>query len=200
MLGRIFNLRRSFCGFSRRNDWQVFSKYGGGQLNNNGVHIIDQVVQLLDVPVTTVFGDLQQILSPGDVEDHVKVVLRTESGMVADIEVTSVCALPLPTWVLMGTKGTLVCDGKVSKLRYIAGKLPRMKAMDLKAVPGRVYGSGETLEFKEEEIPATATSPKNYYDYLYDSLRKGKPLFVTPESVWRTMHVLKLARKGTEFA
>ncbi len=199
VLGRIFSLHRGVYGFARRNDWQCFSKYGGGQLNNTGVHILDQVVQLLDAPVTTVFGDLQQILNPGDVEDHVKVVMRTEAGMVADVEI-AVSALPLPSWVLMGTKGTLVCDGTISKLRYVAGKLPKLKPMDLKAVPGREYGTGEKIEFVEEELPATATSAKNYYDYLYDSLRKGKPLFVTPESVWRTMRVLKLARKGTEFA
>jgi len=199
VLGRIFMIHRNAAGFARRNDWQVFSKYGGGQLNNNGVHIIDQVVQLLDSPVTAVFGDLQQILNPGDVEDHVKVVMRTEKGMVADVEL-AVSALPFPSWVLMGTKGTLVCQGSTSKLRYVAGKLKLLKPIDAKAVAGRRYGTGEKIEFVEEEIPAAAESKKKYYDYLYDTLRRGKPLFVTPESVWRTMQVLKLARKGTKFA
>ncbi len=199
VLGRIFNIHRTASGFSRRNDWQTLSKYAGGQLNNNGVHLVDQVLQVLDGPVTDVFGDLQQILNPGDVEDHVKVVFRTESGAVGEVEL-AVCALSMPSWVVMGTKGSLVCDGKTSKLRYLAAPLKPVRPIDSKAVANRRYGiPGEKLEFKEEEIPAAATSPKNYYDYLYDSLRKGKPLFVTPESVRRTMDVLRRARKGTKF-
>jgi len=199
-LGRIFNIQRNACGFSRRNDWQTFSKYGGGQLNNNGVHLIDQVLQVLNSPAVSVFGDLQQILNPGDVEDHVNVVFRTESGAVGEVQI-AVCALSLPTWVVMGTKGSLISDGKTSKLRYLAGKLKPLKPIDSLAVAGRRYGTstGEKLEFIEEEIPASATSKKNYYDYLYDSIRNKKPLFVTPESVYRTMQVLKLARKGTKF-
>ena len=200
VLGKVFNVQHTATGFSRRNDWQTLSKYGGGQLNNNGVHLIDQVLQVLDSPAVSVFGDLQQILNPGNVEDHLKVVFRTESGAVGEVLI-AVCALSLPTWVVMGTKGSLICDGKTSKLRYVAGKLPTLRPIDSKAVANRRYGiPGEKIEFREEEIPATATSAKNYYDYLYDSLRKGKPLFVTAESVRRTMDVLRLARKGTKFA
>ncbi len=201
VLGKVFNVQRTACGFGRRNDWQTLRKYGGGQLNNTGVHFIDQVMQVLDSPATQVFGDLQQILNPGDVEDHVKVVFRTESGAVGEVQL-AVCALPLPTWVVMGTRGSLVCDGKTSKLRYMKGKLSALKPMDSTAVPNRQYGipGGDTIEFVEEEIPATASSPKNFYDYLYDSLRKGKPLLVTAQSVRRTMEVVKLARRGTKFA
>jgi scyllo-inositol 2-dehydrogenase (NADP+) len=198
VLGRVFEIKRGGYGFARRNDWQTLRKYGGGQLNNNGVHLIDQVMQLLDAPVTAVFGDLQQILNPGDVEDHAKVVFRTEKGMLADVEVTQ-CALPLPAWVVLGTRGTLISDGQTVRLRYLAGKLKPLKPIDAKAVAGRRYGTGEKLEFKEETLPVATEMKRVYYDHLYDSIRKGKPLLVTPESVRNTMAVLRLARKGTRF-
>ena len=201
VLGRIFSIKHGSYGFGRRNDWQTLRKYGGGQLNNNGVHIIDQVVQLIDSPITQVFGDLQQVLNPGDCEDHVKVVFRAENGVVADIEITTACALPLPSWVLMGTRGTLISDGTNARLRYTeAKKLPALKPIDSIAAVGRKYGTGENLTFTEETRPASLTPPKNFYDYLYDSLRKGKPLLVTPESSQRTMQVMQLARKCTPFA
>ena len=200
MLGRIFEIKRGGYGFARRNDWQTLRKYGGGQLNNNGVHLIDQVVQLLDSPVTAVFGDLQQILNPGDVEDHVKVVFRAESGMVADVEITQ-SALPLPPWVVLGHAGhagvgraecaAALCGGQAASLS--SRLTPRPCA-------GRKYGTGEKLEFKEETLPAGLEPKRNFYDYLADSIRKGKPLFVSPESVRNTMEVLRLARKGTQFA
>ena len=198
VLGRIFEIKRGGYGFARRNDWQTLRKYGGGQLNNNGVHLIDQVVQLLDSPVTAAFGDLQQILNPGDVEDHVKVVFRAQSGMLGEVEVTQ-CALPLPAWVVLGTRGTLVSDGREFRLRYVVGRLKPLTPIDSKAVAGRRYGTGEKVAFKEETLPAASEVKRGFYDYLYDSLRKGKPLYVTPESVRNTMEVLRLARKGTRF-
>jgi scyllo-inositol 2-dehydrogenase (NADP+) len=173
VLGDIFAIKRGQFSYGRRNDWQVLRKYGGGNLNNNGVHAVDQVVQLLDSPVKDVFGDLQCILNPGDTEDHIKVIIRAESGMVA--------------------------DGKKSRLRYHAQKLPRLRPIDKHLVPTRRYGTGEKIAFKEEEVPSSAPAKKEYYDCLYDSIRKGKPLAVTPESVRPTMYVLQHARKGTMF-
>ena len=199
VLGRIFEIKRGGYGFARRNDWQTLRKYGGGQLNNNGVHLIDQVVQLLDSRVTAVFGDLQQILNPGDGEDHVKVVFRAESGMLAEVEITQ-SALPQPAWVVLGTRGTLISDGETFRLRYVVGKLKPLKPIDAKAVAGRKYGLGEKIEFKEETLPAAITPKRNFYDYLYDSIRKGKPPYVTPKSVRNTMEVMRLARKGTQFS
>jgi len=66
-------------------------------------------------------------------------------------------------------------------------------------VPSRAYDRLDTIEFKQEEMPSSAPSKRNFYDYLYDSIRKGKPLLVTPESVRHTMYVLQQARKGTPF-
>jgi predicted dehydrogenase len=199
ILGEIFTIKRGQYSYGRRNDWQVLHKYGGGNLNNNGVHAVDQVLQLLDSPVKDVFGDLQCVLDPGDTEDHVKVVIRAESGMVADVEVTTAVAVPPYAWVLMGSKGTLVSDGKTSRLRYHAQKLPKLQPIDKHLVPTRTYGAGDTIDFRQEEMPSSAPAKRDFYDYLYDSIRKGKPLFVTPESVRPTMYVLQHARKGTMF-
>jgi hypothetical protein len=99
----------------------------------------------------------------------------------------------------MGSKGTLVSDGRTSRLRYHTQKLSRLRPIDKHLVPTRTYGVGERIEFKQEEMPSSAPSQRNFYDYLYDSIRKGKPLFVTPESVRPTMYVLQHARKGTMF-
>jgi hypothetical protein len=114
------------------------------------------------------------------------------------VEITQ-SALPQPVWVLLGTRGTLVSDGQNVHLRYLAGRLKPLKPIDAKAVAGRKYGTGEKLEFKEETLPAGLEGKRNFYDYLADSIRKGKPLLVTPESVRNTMEVLRLARKGTQF-
>lgn len=200
VLGHVFMVRRGEYSFARRNDWQVLRKYGGGQLNNWGVHLVDQVLLLLDSPVQDVFGDLQRVVNPGDADDHVKVVIRAEGGQIADVEVSSACALPLPMWTIMGSKGTLVSDGKVSRLRYYEKQLPDADPIDSTAVADRRYGFGEKLAFREESMPSAAAVKQGFYDRFYGSLREGKPLFVTPESVRQVMWVLHRARRGTAFS
>jgi predicted dehydrogenase len=199
LLGDIFMIKRGQYSYGRRRDWQVLRKYGGGNLLNNGVHAVDQVLQLLDSPVKDVFGDLQRVLNPGDREDHVKVVIRAKSGMVADVEVSTAVTISPYTWMLVGSRGTLISDGKTSRLRYHTSKLPQLRPVDKHLVPSRAYDRIDTIEFIEKEMPSSAPSKRNFYDYLYDSIRKGKPLLVTPESVRKTMYVLQQARRGTPF-
>ncbi len=199
VLGDIFMIKRGVYGYGRRKDWQVLRKYGGGNLLNNGVHAIDSVLQMLDSPVKDVFGDLQRILNPGDREDHVKVVIRAKSGMVADIEVSTAVAISPFAWMLMGSKGTLISDGRTSKLRYHTQKLPKVQPVDKHLVPSRDYDRVDKIQFIEKEMPSSEPSGRSFYDYLYDSIRRGKPLLVTPESVRQTMFVIQQARKGTAF-
>jgi predicted dehydrogenase len=202
VLGEIYMIKRGQYSFGRRNDWQVLNEYGGGNLNNNGVHAVDQVLQLMNSPVKDVWGDLQCVQNPGNTEDHVKVLIRTENGMVADVEVTTAVAVPAYAWMLMGSKGTLISDGEMSRLRYHTQKLAKIKAVPLHMVPTRSYGvigGSEKIEFKEEQMPSSAPPKKDYYDLLYDTIRKGKPLFAPAETVRQTMLVLERARKGTKF-
>ena len=120
--------------------WQTLQKYGGGLLNNNGVHVVDQCVILMESPIVDVFGDLQQILQPGDTEDHLKVVMRGENGRVIDLELTNVCAASLPSWTLMGTRGTLTVTGGTAVLRYVKNDLASLEAIDRPLAAERKYG------------------------------------------------------------
>ena len=45
-LGKIYQVKLAINGYSRRNDWQAFLKYGGGMLRNYGAHYVDQVISL----------------------------------------------------------------------------------------------------------------------------------------------------------
>ena len=92
-----------------------------GVLNNTCVHFIDQILQLLPGKVTAAMGDLQQIASAGDVEDHVK-ALRADGcggdGGPRDLVAQNI-AKALPKWIVCGTTGTLTGDGKNYTLRAV---------------------------------------------------------------------------------
>jgi len=200
-LGDVFFIRSGGYGYRRRNDWQTLRKYGGGLLNNNGVHAVDQCVILMESPIVDIFGDLQQIIQPGDTEDHAKVVMRGENGRVIDLELTSACAASLPSWVLMGVRGSLTVSGQKALLRYVKGDLKQLEAIDKPLAADRKYGiaGGDEIEFEEVELDATAHPRLPFYDQLHTAIRNGGPLPVDPATSRETIRVLSEARKGTRF-
>jgi predicted dehydrogenase len=202
-LGDVFMIRQGGYGFRRRNDWQTLRKYGGGQLNNNGPHSVDQCVIMMQSPIVDVWGDLQQIASPGDTEDHCKVVMRGESGRVIDMELTTACAATtLPSLVLMGTRGSLTITDDKAVLRHVKGELKPLESADQPLAEGRAYGvpGGDDIEFEEVEIEPKADPGKSFYDMLHDCVRDGGPPPVDPATSRETIRVMAEARKNTKFA
>ena len=200
-IGRLYHIRNYSAGFNRRNDWQTLSKNGGGVLSNTCRHNLDVILQLLGAPVKQVMGDLKQIASAGDVEDHVKAFIRAENGVTAAMEVTSAQRIEgtLPKWVLAGTCGTLTSDGRESTIHYFdPTKAPPIEAVD-GPVMTRAYGNKDELPWQVEKVPAVGPSIGNFYDNVHHVLREGGAMYVTPQSVREVIRTIALIRKGTDF-
>jgi len=201
ILGRIYQIRQTLFSFVRRNDWQTLAKNGGGVLNNTCPHFIDQILQLMGGTVTQVMGDLQQIVSSGDVEDHVKAFMRADNGCTADIEVSTaqnISPAP-PKWTLCGTNGTLVSDGKQSTIRWFdPSQVQPLPVVDGPA-QNRKYGNADKLPWQEKTVPAEGADKTVFYDNVFGVIRRGEPQRITPESVREVIRVMAMIRKGTKF-
>ncbi|MBU2495182.1 MAG: Gfo/Idh/MocA family oxidoreductase [Candidatus Omnitrophota bacterium] len=196
-LGRIVLIKISWNGFSRRWDWQTLKKFGGGTLNNTCPHAIDQALQLLGEEEPKVFCHLDKTLTLGDADDHVKIVFQTKKGPMVDLEVSSCCAYPQDIWCIMGTKGGLHGDfGKLSWKFFNPAELPKRK-VETAPTSDRSYNSEkipwqeETWELSKDKSPGSL----GFYTDLYHTLKKGKPLLITPESARRVMWVIEKCHK-----
>lgn len=200
-LGNVSLIRIGRYQYSRRNDWQTLRKYGGGMLNNWGPHILDWALQLVP-EAKLAFADMKQTVSAGDAEDHVHVVLKGSNGTVVEVEIVQDYAFPAPTWMVMGSLGSISCDGRVLTLKWCdPAKLVDLVAEEELAVPGRRYGTGEVVEWMEESfpLPANPSQPGEWYRLLYHSLVEGAPLLVTPESIRRQMELFEEIRQMSGF-
>lgn len=197
VIGELFSLRTSWTNYARRWDWQSLRKNGGGQLNNTCPHTLSVVLPLLGSPVKSVFADLRNIKDAGDAEDHVHLVLTTEAGVTADILVSSAMALGGPKWILCGKSGTLVCDGKTSKIRfYDASKAEPLEVLDT-AAPDRKY-LRETLPWEEKEIPVDLDPGKSFHENVLEVLSGDAEPVVTPESAAEVVRVTNLAHAAAD--
>ena len=197
-LGEVFEIRYRNLSFTRRGDWQTLRKYAGGLLNNHGAHIIDVALQLLEAPVADIFCDLKLISDVGDAEDHVKLVLRAENGRVFDLEASTSCYFPEPMWTILGTHGTLVCDGEVSKMAWFDPAQLADLEPDESPPSDRRYETDDVIPWREEQVPAVGPDIGDFYDNVWAVLRADQSPVVTPEQALEVVRVTQAAKRRSK--
>ena len=75
-IGKLVHIGYCAHHYRRRNDWQCMRKYSGGMINNKTTHPLDQAMALVNSPIKDVLCNMRHISDAGDVEDHVKMLLR----------------------------------------------------------------------------------------------------------------------------
>jgi scyllo-inositol 2-dehydrogenase (NADP+) len=198
-IGDVFEIRCRLLGFSRRNDWQTLRRYGGGVLNNTCPHFIDLLLQMLGAPVAEVFSDLKLAVNIGDVEDHVRIIMRGENECIADMLVSSVAAFPEPKWTLLGTRGSLICDGSEAQIKsFDPSDLPSYE-VSRGPSPNRSYDFGGKIDFQETTEPVTADIPYDVHGNIYSVLREGAKQDIMIEDVREVVRITEAARKKAGF-
>jgi predicted dehydrogenase len=196
-LGQIVQVRVAVHQFSRRWDWQTLTEYGGGILNNHGVHWLDMMLQLVEDDDLELFCYMVQTpLYAGDAESHARVLLRPKRGPLIDIELTHANAYSQDTWLVMGTQGSLTGNRHQLRWKYFEPKAVPPLQLDRQPTVDRSYNR-ETLPWIEEvcDLSGYVTDGMELlYRELYETLREGRPLAITPESVHRQMAVLAKCR------
>ena len=125
VLGRMFQIKLTVHSFSRRWDWQTLRAFAGGQLRNNGVHYLDQSLQLMDLasgerPVEpAVFYREANALALGDAEDSFKILLTAPGAPLVDLELVSACAYAQEPWLVMGTQGRWRATTTALRWKYV---------------------------------------------------------------------------------
>ncbi len=202
LVGDVFRIRRRAGDFNRRNDWQTLDKYGGGVTGNWGLHPVDQGLEFLSAPVDFVWGQISQIVNPGNVEDDIKAMARCTDGKLLDIVMSSADASVQPSWVVLGTRGTIWVQGKELHARYFsADQCQEISAIDQPWATDRREGvtgfDGSGLPWQTLLRPVKPQKQyDSFYDNLYKAIRHDEPLIVTPESTLRCYQVLDAIKTG----
>ena len=204
VLGEIGFVRICWPGFGRRWDWQTSRVRGGGQLYNNGPHLIDYGMELFGDSDPVVTSTVRNMLGSGDAEDEIHVMLQGEGAPQVEMIISATCAFPQDRWLICGRNGTLRGTGTELEWKYVDwSKYPERKT-DMNPLPGRYFCSEDlaftTGSWKEEKAgntdggagsnPASAPALK-LYDTLYRAIRLGEPQVITPEQIRRRVAVLE---------
>lgn len=202
VLGEIntVKLYRS-VGYCRRNDWMTMTEFGGGLFTNWGPHIIDQALQYLDSPVVDLWANIRSIISIGDGDDHIKLLLKAANGRVADIEISGAHTLPGRELEIQGSRGTLIypVDGRI-KMRYVDPEIEFKPLKPHPENPPMKYGNfDETLTFIEQFVEIPPIPMSEIWKHVYDAIVNKVPYPITIENGIAVTDIMEKAFRESNF-
>lgn len=206
-LGDIYTIKSSLYGFNgNMHDWHVYKKFGGGMLYDWGVHLLDQVLLMVDSKIKTVYADMRNIINE-EVDDYFKIIMKFENNVCAEVELGTYYLADKfkwfeRHWFIGGNRGSMYSDGFEP-----VGKITRTTAL-LQNVPGKVTmtASGPTRSFGPpreglivtEELPKVNTDHMLFFENYINALNGKEEIAVKPHEVRRVLALMDAVRKSAE--
>lgn len=202
-LGEVYTIQSKLYGFNgNMHDWHVYKELGGGMLYDWGVHLIDQMLQIVDGKITQVYADVRNVINK-EVDDYFKIILRYDTGVVCEIELGTYFLSDKERWFerhwfVGGNKGSAYSDGfdpqgKIVSTTRLLENVDKKVTMTHSG-PTRSFGPPQDGTLVTKELPKVDVYHKMFFEEYIECIQENKELFVKPEEVRRVLMLMDLAR------
>lgn len=200
MVGKIYTIQTMLYGINgNMHDWHVFKKYGGGMLYDWGVHLIDQMLWMVDSKIKTIFADVRNVINE-EVDDYFKILLRFENGILGEIELGTYFLADKEKWFerhwfIGGNKGSMYVDGfepigKIARTTRLLTNVPGKTTMTASG-PTRSFGPPQPGVLVTEDLPKVNVDHIMYFENFLKALKGEEEFIVKPEQVRRVLSVME---------
>lgn len=201
LVGDEYIIKSQLYGFNgNMHDWHVFPEMGGGMLYDWGVHLIDQILDMVDSKIEYIYADLRNIINER-VDDYFKILIKFRNHITAEIELGTYYLTPKRAWFIGGNKGSALIEGFAGE-----GKIVRTSRL-LENVPGKITmtAAGPTRSFgpppegllTEEPLPTVDVAHRNYFENFLKVFNGEEDLMIKPEQVRRVLQVMDAVRESS---
>lgn len=181
-------------------DWRCHKPQGGGMILDWGVHLIDQMLQLIPETVTNIYCETTNITTD-EVDDGFHLLLTFESGKRATVEVGTYNFLPLPRFYLQAKSGSALIEDWQKKCR-----VSKLKAWNEKEVTPVQTAAGitKTMAPRDEltldmyEIDRPVSDVHDFYRNLVRAIDGTEEQMVKLPEVRRVLCVMETAFLSAE--
>lgn len=200
-LGKVINVESRVHG-SRGipSDWRCEKEHGGGMILDWGVHLIDQILQMIQEKIKTVYCVTTHITNK-EVDDGFKLTLTFESGSTAYLEVGTYNFIALPRFYFQGEKGTAMitdwrqpCHVVKCKHWHESDVLPVQTAAGIT----KTMAPRDSVTVDEYDLPIPKSDVHDFYRNFCKAIDGEEPQLVTHEQIQRVMRVMEMAFLSAE--
>lgn len=207
-LGDVYTIKNQLYGFNgNMHDWHVYISEGGGMLYDWGVHLIDQVLWMVDSKITSVYATMRNVIN-FEVDDYFNIQLRFENGVQAEIELGTYYLRDDSEhwferhWFMGGNKGTAYVDGfhpegKIVRTTGLLQNVSGNRTMTA-AGPTRSFGNPKPGLIVTEKLPEVHTCHQNYFENYYRAYNGEEEFLVKPEQVRRVLSLMEAIRQSAK--
>ena len=194
-IGDLFHIESRVVGANGiPGDWRSKAIHGGGMLYDWGVHLLDQILQMVNSPLTSVYSDLSFVLG-NDSDDGFTSYLKFKNGVTAQIEVGTTNFIRLPRWYVKGLEGNAIIQDWNLNGTMIKNNLEveSIVPTPIKAGAGFTKTMAPVSEESvfELDLPEALKHKESFYDNFYNVLTNESEAIVKNEEVLRVMKLIE---------
>jgi len=181
-------------------DWRCTKPAGGGMILDWGVHLIDQVLQLIPEAIISVNCETTNITN-SEVDDGFRLELRFTGGKSAHVEVGTYNFLPMPRFYMQCEKGTLYLENWRKKAQV--AKLKAWIEKDVTPVQNAA-GITKTMAPRDEltldlyEIERPKSDVHQFYRNLAAVIEGKEEQLIKNAEVRRVLRVMEACFRSAE--
>ena len=200
MVGDMYVIKSQLYGFNgNMHDWHVYPEMGGGMLYDWGVHLIDQMLDMVKSDIVSLYADVQNVINE-NVDDYFNIIMKFANGVTAEIELGTYYLTPKRGWFIGGNKGSAMIDGfagegKIVRTAHLLENVPGKITMTA-AGPTRSFGPAAPGLLQEEALPEVNVSHRMYFEHFLKAFNGEEDVIVKPEQVRRVLCVMDAARES----
>lgn len=187
-------------------DWRSAKISGGGMLYDWSIHLIDQILMLVDSEPLSVYCEALKV-NFTDVDDCNRILITFKNGVRAQIVVDTWCYIGENRWHISGNDGTAVIHDWLD----IKGRIIKANIKEIDWEEGIIFtptGRTKTMAPRPKEslqeialpIPSDENAPRweEFYENVIESIKSRTEPIVTKDQLRKSMKVLEACFKSAE--
>ena len=200
-LGKTFRIESRVHG-SRGipGDWRNKKECGGGMVLDWGVHLLDQIMQMIPKKLTSIYAELSFVTNE-NCDDGFTVTMKFEDELTVVVEVGTSNFINLPRWYMLGENGSAVIDnfnldGKI----VMVSDWQKRDAVPVETAAGLTKTMAPRTEetIKEYPLPRQHTDIKDYYRNVVKVIKGEEEPLIKHHEVMRVMKLMEAVFESAE--